>query len=379
MANVSRETFKNIYDVIIIGAGLCGSEAAALIAKYNLRILIINISMDNPGYIKYENLISDDGSGHLNKINILEKYFLKNIKKTTILQKKIKNDFKEEFVIDRKRFSLNIKYFLECQANIDTRQGLVQEIELREKESYRITLNDGERFEARYILISCGTFFNGITVFGENRIKSGRHGEISSISLCENLKKHGIKFERKKTYIPACVDGKNICTNEKIIDKKYISVKKASDTRFVLNTYSEKFKNNNVFSLINKDLEIDEETPIGIKIYKLYPESNETREYNISNFISAESEPFQEERINKIYSLENAILTRPSYLIEYDGIKNSEINDLCESKKLKNIYFPGEINGTYNYLEIAYQGILSAADIVNKFNKKKVININKYQ
>ena len=82
MANVPRETNKNEYDVIIIGAGLCGSESAALISKYSIKILIINISMDNPGYIKYENVIKDIPGGIIEKINGVESFFAKNIKKS---------------------------------------------------------------------------------------------------------------------------------------------------------------------------------------------------------------------------------------------------------------------------------------------------------
>lgn len=75
MANVSRETNKNEYDVIIVGAGLCGSESAALISKYNIKTLIINISMDNPGYIKYENVIKDIAGETIERINRVEGFF----------------------------------------------------------------------------------------------------------------------------------------------------------------------------------------------------------------------------------------------------------------------------------------------------------------
>ncbi len=380
MANVSRETRNNKYNVIIIGAGICGSEAAALISRYNLSVLIINISMDNPGYIKYGNMISDKSGKTLDKINRIEKFFLKNIRKTTILQKKGEEQYQGIYVIDRKRFSLNYKYYLESQNNIDTRQGLVQEIKIEKDSNYSVILNDGEIFKSEFIIISCGTFLNGMTIFGDTKIKAGRHGEISSINLVENLKKYDLRFERKTALIPACIDGKNININEKIINKEYISGAKGFCDKHVINTFIRENLSENNMNIkyeinLNRVFSERKTTGNGIQYFTLYPESTETNEYNIENFICTETEPLQEEYINKMYCLEEVILARPSYIIKHDGIKSNELTDTFESKRFKNIFFPGEINGARDYLKIVHQGILSGVEIVNKFYKKKLLNI----
>lgn len=374
MANVSRETSKNKYNVIIIGAGLSGSEAAAVISRFEIKTLVINISMDNPAYIKSTNVISDEENRLIKKINKSEKYFLKNINKTIVLQKKENDEFKNVYIIDRKRFSLNYKYFLENQNKIDTRQGLVEEIKISKDNVYKIKLNDGEEYTADYVIVSCGTFFNGVTIFGDNRIKAGRHGEISSISLPENLKRIGIRFERKRTYVPVFIDGKNINIQKGNISNEFFCLKKSNCERYVIHTFLKEDNKKKLNIKIPEFLSNSEKADINRK-FTLFPESNETKEYNIDNFICMENEPFQEKLINRIKTLEKVILTKPAYLIEYDGIIKNELLSTFESKKLPNLYFPGEINGTKKYIEIAYQGVLSGADIINKFYKRLIIKI----
>ena len=374
MANVPRETLKNKYNVIIIGAGLSGSEAAAVISRFEIKTLVINISMDNPAYIKSTNVISDEENRLIKKINKSEKYLLNNINKTAILQKKENGEFKDVYIIDRKRFSLNYKYFLEKQNKIDTRQGLVEEIKISKNNVYEIKLNDGEEYAADYVIISCGTFFNGVTIFGDNRIKAGRHGEISSISLPENLKRSGIRFERKRTYVPVFIDGKNINIQKGNISNEFFCLKKSNCERYVIHTFLKEDNKKKLIIKIPEFLSNSEKADIN-RIFTLFPESNETKEYNIDNFICMENEPFQEKLINRIKTLEKVILTKPAYLIEYDGIIKNELLSTFESKKLPNLYFPGEINGTKKYIEIAYQGVLSGADIINKFYKRLIIKI----
>ena len=275
MANVPRETLKNKYNVIIIGAGLSGSEAAAVISRFEIKTLVINISMDNPAYIKSTNVISDEENRLIKKINKSEKYFLNNINKTAILQKKENGEFKNVYIIDRKRFSLNYKYFLENQNKIDTRQGLVEEIKISKDNVYKIKLNDGEEYTADYVIVSCGTFFNGVTIFGDNRIKAGRHGEISSISLPENLKRIGIRFERKRTYVPVFIDGKNINIQKGNISNEFFCLKKSNCERYVIHTF---LKEDNKKKLNIKKPEFlsnSEKADIN-RIFTLFPESNET-------------------------------------------------------------------------------------------------------
>ncbi|HHT78774.1 MAG TPA: FAD-dependent oxidoreductase [Actinobacteria bacterium] len=378
MANVSRETNKNEYDVIIVGAGLCGSESAALISKYNIKTLIINISMDNPGYIKYENVIKDIAGETIERINRVEGFFAKNIKRSAILHKRTENKGYDACIIDRKRFSLNYKYFLETRKNIDTRQGLVKKIKIKEKGNFEVLLNDGEEYVSEFLIISCGTFLNGLTFFGENKIKAGRHGEISSVSLAENLKEAGIAFERKSVYVPARIDGKNIEKYEKIINKEFASPANKKNRKFALSTFYKNELNdiykNGADNIYKKYINTAKENKYP-EIFMLYPESFETQEYTIENFISVKEEPLQEQIINQIYCLERVILTRPSYMIEYDGVKANQLTNNYESKIYSKLYFPGEINGTGGYAEIVYQGILSAAEIINKFYKKKLINM----
>jgi len=354
MANVSRETIrKNKYDTVIIGAGISGCVAAALLSEYGIKTLIINISMDNPAYAKYSNEIGGKRYKLLKEINKIEKTLLKNIERSAFLKRYEKKDGSYSYIFDRRRFSLNYKYLLERKNNLITRQGLVHEVKV-DNDSFTIVLNDGEKYYSDYLIVSCGTFLNGITRIGKNKIKAGRQGEISSINLAKNLSELGILFNRFISNIAASIDGKTINIKDEVIDIDYFILKNSCINKKVLNTYY--FGN-------------------GCKYFKIYPYSPDNEENYVFPFFSLSSEPEQEELIHKIYCLEKAIITRPAYSIEFDCIDANQIKTSCESKKIKNIYFPGEINGIIEYEKIAYQGVLSASDIINKYFHKKVINM----
>lgn len=375
MANVPRETSKNKYDAVVIGAGLSGCESAAVLNKYDLKTLVINISMDNPAFIKSVNRINIKNDAVIRNINKYEKYFLRNIKKTALLKRISEKE--ENYIIDKKRFSLNYKLFLETCKNIDTRQGLVEKITITD-DSYKvfnIFLNDGEIYNTKYIIASCGTFFNAFTKFGKNRLQAGRNGEISSKSLPGYLEKLKISFSRMTTSIPASIDGKNININKDCTDPSFNAANTKAAGLQVFKTYARKgLIISSLIEYFTKNYNYTAEKKDGFISFYLYPESRETKEFIIENFFSSKKETIQEKAINKIYCLEEAVMTKPSYLIEYDGVKKEQLSPFFESKKINNLYFPGEINGTGDYVEIALQGVFSAGDIVNKYYKKELIN-----
>jgi len=378
MADVPRETIlENKYSTAIIGAGISGCIAASLLSEYDIKTIIFNISMDSPAYIKYSNKIGGKRYNILKKINKIEKTFFNNIEKTSFLKKHEKKDDTYSYIFDRRRFSLNYKYILETKKNLNTRQGLVQEIVINEN-GFTIILNDGEKYYSKYLIVSCGTFLNGNIYIGKNKIKAGRQGEISSINLAKNLKEIGIFFNSCKSYVAAYIDGKTINKKDEIIDNDYCLTRKGRVDKRVLNTYllyDQYVINENKLNDIEYSFNSNINSNIKKILYVIYPDSLENEEYYISPFFSLSSEPQQEKLLNKIYCLEKAIITRPSYYIEYDYIDKNQLNSFYESKIIKNLYFIGEINGTKEYESVAYEGVAAASNIINKFFDKKLLNL----
>jgi len=382
------------YDVIIIGAGLSGSSAAAMLSEYKISVLIINISMDNPAYLKYAPVFPAEKEGIIKEIENYNKFVVQNIKKTSFFKTFKKECAKDLNVVDRRRFSLSFKFFLESQDYIDTRQGLVTELKKDEiEENYSVILNDGSKFTAKNIIIACGTFLNSKVSYGDYAVKAGRHGEICSESLYNNLLKYGIMFKNYKSFVGPRVDGKGIDKGKiKEISGKRVNVNSFKSKKSLnvlcsylkrgLSNYERKNLINNFddYSSFNNLIEnkINSLQFSNGKInFILYPESSQSEEYYIDNFCSVLNENFQEAIINSISGLESVVMTRPAYTIEYSGLLPGQLKNNMESKDTKSIFFIGEINSPCDYETAISQSILAASGIINRFYNKPLIKFKK--
>lgn len=392
----------NTYKVIVIGAGIAGSEAAMACADMGIKTLIINISMDSTAILKYSSKFGGvKKSSIIKEIDLMGGFIKKAVENNTIV-KIINCENGKKFPVyrvDKRNFSLFYKHSLEKRINLDTRQGLVCEIKKNENEKYTVILNDGSIFYSEKIIIAAGTFMNGKLIYGGNIIEAGRHGEIPSIRLAKNLNDMGYGFKKIKTYVSPIIDGKTIDISKlkKIKAKKFtknnlksnIFNKSELKKIFNYNTYIEEDLLKNIIENID---DIDEydlykyaktiknySFPENIKFsliknglfeMDLYMEGSNTMEIYADIYLSGLSEKKQQEIINIFYGLEDALLTRPGYIIEYDILKMGQLENTFSSKIDRNIYFCGQINGTQGYEESAAQGFISginaSLDILGK-------------
>jgi tRNA uridine 5-carboxymethylaminomethyl modification enzyme len=384
----------DIFDIIIIGSGLAGSEAGIISACLGQKTLLINISMDNPSILKHGTEIG----GNLNEFLLNESNALGGFLNTAIYVNKIaqrtegtNNSSGVSSIVDKRKFSLFYKYFIENQVNLNTRQGLVTDVEICNEDGpkkYKIKLSDGSIFFSNAIIITVGTFFNGKIFWGSNVAEAGRHGEINSKKFCENLKNIGYVFQKEKMFIGPSIDKRTInlrklkkIKSEKIINmllpeetetiknfkqnniwQKYYSFKtKAikSDIIKCIREASKSYKKDSVEKLVDiewkklKDCK-DQEFEI-----ELLPEGDRTVELYLKEFKFSFSDEEQRKILNKFYGLENALITRPGYCIEYEILKKGQLKLNRESNIHNNVFFAGEVNGSAGYEEAAIQGLIA--------------------
>jgi tRNA U34 5-carboxymethylaminomethyl modifying enzyme MnmG/GidA len=320
---------KNIYeyDMVIIGGGVSGCEAASVLAENGARVLLLSINTDSIGYMAFENFISkSEGINAVGK-NIWNRLVLNNsVKKNSLDIKSIsflKKDFNEDKIFfDRKRQMISLKGIIEKQKNIETRQSLVIDIVLKEN-IYHTQTNDGTSYKSKSIIMAPGTFLNSNIFWGSYSVAAGRPGEITSKKLLINLKKIGFKFKRARLYSNPKIDIRSL--NK----KKYI-------------------KNADKHNL------------------NLIPEGIETKELYINGIKTDKSEEEQLKELRKIKGMEDIVITRPGYGINYNVLSPLQINKNLESKKFPGLFFCGKINGTEKYEQIAAQGYLAGLNAYKK-------------
>jgi len=403
----------DLYDVIVIGSGLAGSEAAIISAALGNKTLAINISADNPSVLKqtpeFGGIINQS---ILSKINSLGGFISTAIYKNKIAQKsqKDKNTFATSYITDKRKYSLFYKYYLENQANLDFRQGLVASIEVLSEDNnknYCVNLEDGSQFICKAVIISVGTFLDAKIFWGNNEVRAGRHGEVNSEKFSKSLKSSGYVFKKEKIFIGPCVDKKTLNFrklkkiksdenyndiyfnkleslkdfNQSIIYQKYYSFKSQALKSEIVEAVKESSKNykkavyeklvendwNNskLKTCKNDDLEIE-----------LQPEGDLTGEIYLNNFNFALSGGEQQTVLNKFHGLENALITRPGYCIEYDALEGKLLNINMESSLHKNIYFAGEVNGPASYETAALQGLMAGMTVSLNLLKNRQLLTN---
>ncbi len=384
-----NETHK--FDVIVIGAGHAGCEAGLASARIGSKTLIITINLDSIALLPCNSAIGGPGRGQLvREIDALNGEMGKNADKAFI-SSRILNISKGPAVrairaiVDKKKYQLEMKKTLENQENLTLRQGIVSRLE-EDNSLYKIYTNDDICYESKSVIITTGTFLDSKIFWGKYEKKAGRQGEVNSADLAKCLKELGYKFGRLRTETPPRVDRKTInfeslkvlqydaCPQMFSFDNRY-------DGRKQLYTYITHVdkkcieyiqENINKSPILKKELSSNSPKycpSIEDKIRRfakkeqhlvfIQPEGMRTNEMYLHGLFNTFSEDIQLEIIHRIKGMENAELTRPGYGVEYDYLLPYQIKTSLESKKHKNLFFAGQVNGTTGYEEAAAQGIVA--------------------
>lgn len=401
------------FDVIVVGAGHAGCEAALATARMGLKTAIFTISLDKIGYMSCNPSLGGPAKSHLvREIDALGGEIAKNIDKTFI-QIRVLNTKKGPAVrslraqADKAQYSLQMKKTLENTENLDVIQGMIVDIIVEDGKAIGVKTREGVEYRAKAIIIATGTFMRGLIHIGQSHFEGGRLGELSSEDLPVCLEKLGIKLGRFKTGTPARID-------ERTIDFSHME-EQPGDTaplRFSnSSSYEELAKrkqipchllhtNEKVHEIIknNKDKSpLYNGTIVGTgprycpsiedKIFK-YPdkkqhhiflekEGYDTNEIYVAGLSNSLPADVQYEILHSIEGLENAKIMRYAYAIEYDYVQTEELTYSLENKNIKNLYTAGQINGTSGYEEAAAQGIMAGINAARKIQGKDPIVLDR--
>ncbi len=384
--------FDEVFDVVVIGGGHAGCEAASAASRLGAQTALITINLDLIGQMSCNPAIGGIAKGHLvREIDALGGIMGRVIDRTGI-QFRLLNRSRGPAVqspraqADRALYRTEMRRVLEATPNLHLRQGMVVDLIVENKQIIGVELQDTRRIKTSAVIVATGTFLNGLIHSGKRTYTAGRAGEPASIDLSENLKKLGLKIGRLKTGTPPRLDGRTI-------DWDAFEPQPADETPVPFSFSTDKieqkqitcyigYTNNELHNKIRRNLH---ESPLysgkikGIgprycpsiedKVVKfaeknrhqlfLEPEGHHTNEVYLNGFSTSLPSEMQQELIKMIPGFENTKIIRPGYAIEYDFVDPREITPFLQTAKIKGLFLAGQINGTTGYEEAACQGLMA--------------------
>ena len=383
----------DVYDVIVVGGGHAGCEAAAAAANMGSRTLLITMDMT-----KYAQMSCNPAMGGIAKGQIIREIdalggFSGIVTDRSMIQFRMLNRSKGPAMwspraqCDRAQFTLEWRKVLEGIEKLEFWQDKVTSLIIEKNEVQGVETGMGIRFYAKKVVLTAGTFMNGLIHVGKVKLKGGRMGEPPAYGLSEQLKEHGFEVGRMKTGTPARIDGRSIDFS-KLLEQPGDQ----EERKFSFLDYPVDYSNHRSCYIAYTNLTVHSELEKGFtdspmfdgtiksigprycpsiedklvtfsekKEHQLFlePEGLETIEYYINGFSSSLPWNVQYNGMLQIKGLEKVKIFRPGYAIEYDYYPPTQLNHTLETKKLKNLYFAGQVNGTTGYEEAAAQGLMA--------------------
>ncbi len=398
---------SNVYDIIVVGAGHAGCEAASAAARLGSKVLLITMDMN-----KIAQLSCNPAMGGIAKGQIIREIdalggFSGIVTDASTIQFRMLNKSKGPAMwspraqCDRMMFIQNWRFILENTCNLDIWQDIVTEITFSGLNISGVQTAMGSKFQAKIVIITAGTFLNGRLFIGQQVLQGGRIGEPSSYHLTEQLMERGITTNRMKTGTPPRIDIRSL-------DLKNFEIQdgdKEPSKFSYLNYYSpiQKFipqkpcyiahTNKTVHEILAKgfpysplfsgkitgigprycpSIEDKLRTFAGKDEHQLFlePEGRHTNEYYLQGFSSSLPLEIQLDALKEVKGFESVKIFRPAYAVEYDYFDPTLLNPTMESRVIPNLYFAGQVNGTTGYEEAGAQGIIAGINAHLKLKEK---------
>lgn len=400
------------FDVIVIGGGHAGIEAAHAAAKMGSKTLLATINLDSIGLMPCNPAVGGVGKGHIvYELSALGGLMPKLCTKT-YLQARMLNTSKGPAVqglrlqIDKYAYNKLSKHVLEHLENLTLRMAMVEEVLVDATRTIRgIRTRDGAEYLAPTVVITTGTFLNGLIHIGPTNYTAGRQGEEAALNLPEFLKKSGIKMGRLKTgtpprllrssldfsqmtqqepdnlnYLfefyphksvetrPCFITHTNATTHEIIRNNLHLSAMYSGNIQGVGPRYCPSIEDK-ISRFPDKNSHHVFVEPEGESTEEIYPNGLSTSlPYNV-----------QKQYIQSIKGFEQAIISRPGYAVEYDFVLPNQLHHTLEVKSISGLFLAGQINGTTGYEEAAGQGIVAGINAHLKAHKKDPFILNRQE
>lgn len=391
-----------IYDIIVVGAGHAGSEAAAVAANLGSKVLLITMDMSKIAQMSCNPAIGGVAKGQIvREIDALGGYIALITDKSTIQFRMLNRSkgpamWSPRAQCDRMVFSDEWRKKLEKIKNLDIFQDKVKSLIIEQNKVEGVITEMGFKYKSKAVILTNGTFLNGLMHIGKTQIEGGRMAEPPAKGITEQLLNIGFETGRMKTGTPVRVDGRSInfskLTEQKGDEQRsffsYLNTDKKKPkqrscyighTNKIVHAILEKgFEESPLFtgaiqgigprycpSIEDKVVTFADKTSHHLFVE---PEGFTTNEYYLNGFSSSLPWEVQLEALKQVEGFEQVKIYRPGYAIEYDYFSPTQLTNTLETKKIENLYFAGQINGTTGYEEAAAQGLIAGINAHQKNN-----------